>query len=29
VVVDPNMQVLRYLPIIGDCAENQVKRDNR
>jgi aminopeptidase N len=29
VVVDPNMQVLRYLPIIGDCAENQIKRDNR
>jgi len=29
VVVDPNMQVLRYLPFIGDCAENQVKRDNR
>jgi aminopeptidase N len=29
VVIDPKMQVLRYLPIIGLCAENQAKRDNR
>ena len=29
VIIDPNMKVLRYLPIIGLCEENQAKRDNK
>ncbi|WP_299074566.1 M1 family aminopeptidase [uncultured Paraglaciecola sp.] len=29
VIIDPQMKVLRYLPIIGLCEENQAKRDNR
>ena len=29
VIIDPQMKVLRYLPIIGLCAENQAKRDKK
>lgn len=29
VIIDPQMKVLRYLPIIGLCEENQAKRNNR
>ena len=29
VIIDPHMKVLRYLPIIGLCEENQAKRDNK
>jgi aminopeptidase N len=29
VLIDPEMKVLRYLPIIGLCEENQAKRDKR
>jgi aminopeptidase N len=29
VIIDPQMQVLRYLPIIGLCEENQAKRDKK
>jgi aminopeptidase N len=29
VIIDPYMKVLRYLPIIGLCGENQAKRDKR
>lgn len=29
VVIDPQMKVLRYLPIIGLCEENQAKRDKK
>jgi aminopeptidase N len=29
VMIDPQMKVLRYLPIIGLCEENQAKRKNR
>jgi len=29
VIIDPHMQVLRYLPIIGLCEENQAKRDKK
>jgi aminopeptidase N len=29
VIIDPYMKVLRYLPIIGLCEENQAKRDKR
>ena len=28
-IVDPNMRVLRQLPIIGNCEENMAKRKNR
>ena len=27
--IDPEMKILRYLPMIGLCKENQQKRDNR
>ncbi|GAC20379.1 M1 family metallopeptidase [Paraglaciecola arctica] len=29
VIIDPQMKVLRYLPIIGLCEENQAKRDKK
>jgi aminopeptidase N len=29
IIIDPQMKVLRYLPIIGLCEENQAKRDNK
>lgn len=29
VVIDPNMKVLRYIPIIGFCEENQAKRKQK
>jgi aminopeptidase N len=29
IVIDPQMKVLRYLPIIGLCEENQAKRDKK
>ena len=29
VIIDPHMKVLRYLPIIGLCEENQAKRDKK
>jgi aminopeptidase N len=29
VLIDPQMKVLKYLPIIGLCAENQAKRERR
>lgn len=29
VIIDPEMKVLRYLPIIGLCEENQAKRDKK
>ncbi|WP_339725857.1 M1 family metallopeptidase [uncultured Paraglaciecola sp.] len=29
VIIDPDMQVLRYLPIIGLCEENQAKRKKK
>ena len=28
-IVDPEMKILRYLPMIGSCEENQAKRDKR
>ena len=29
IIIDPEMKVLRYLPIIGFCEENQAARNNR
>ncbi|MGK0304357.1 MAG: aminopeptidase N [Gammaproteobacteria bacterium] len=29
IIIDPKMKVLRYLPIIGLCKENQAKRDKK
>jgi aminopeptidase N len=29
IIIDPQMKVLRYLPIIGLCEENQVNRDKK
>jgi aminopeptidase N len=29
IIIDPQMKVLRYLPIIGLCEENQANRDKR
>jgi hypothetical protein len=29
VIIDPQMKVLRYLPIIGLCEENQALRDKK
>lgn len=29
IIIDPQMKVLRYLPIIGLCEENQIKRDKK
>jgi hypothetical protein len=28
-IIDPQMKVLRYLPIIGLCEENQTNRDKK
>ena len=29
IIIDPQMKVLRYLPIIGLCEENQASRDKK